>query len=193
MKYVIPEKKFTWQYGICLTFKTYRRLESQQKAWIFPSFDDVQDNSLLKQFLLETKILKVLQKARGNTLDKEGLKILMNSLKNALRILNSLDTDTISRLGIQWLSLATRRQYDLSIGFIEQLHNKLINCLRQRQQSLSWRYFNRFGMFDVREKTFWSSKLFFIMIIIHHDLRYWISTQYCLSLSNIVFWKRSSD
>lgn len=100
MKYVIPEKKFTWQYGICLTFKTYRRLESQQKAWIFPSFDDVQDNSLLKQFLLETKILKVLQKARGNTLDKEGLKILMNSLKNALKILNSLDTDLCSQLGI---------------------------------------------------------------------------------------------
>ena len=95
-----PWKKFTWQYGICLTFKTYRRLESQQKAWIFPSFDDVQDNSLLKQFLLETKILKVLQKVRGNTLDKEGLKILMNSLKNALRILNSLDTDLFSRLGI---------------------------------------------------------------------------------------------
>ena len=95
-----PWKKFTWQYGICLTFKTYRRLESQQKAWIFPSFDDVQDNSLLKQFLLETKILKVLQKACGNTLDKEGLKILMNSLKNALRILNSLDTDLFSRLGI---------------------------------------------------------------------------------------------
>lgn len=95
-----PWKKFTWQYGICLTFKTYRRLESQQKAWIFPSFDDVQDNSLLKQFLLETKILKVLQKACGNTLDKEGLKILMNSLKNALRILNSLDTDLFSGLGI---------------------------------------------------------------------------------------------
>ena len=95
-----PWKKFTWQYGICLTFKTYHRLESQQKAWIFPSFDDVQDNSLLKQFLLETKILKVLQKACGNTLDKEGLKILMNSLKNALRILNSLDTDLFSRLGI---------------------------------------------------------------------------------------------
>ena len=95
-----PWKKFTWQYGICLTFKTYRRLESQQKAWIFPSFDDVQDNSLLKQFLLETKLLKVLQKVRGNTLDKEGLKILMNSLKNALRILNSLDTDLFSRLGI---------------------------------------------------------------------------------------------
>ena len=95
-----PWKKFTWQYGICLTFKTYCRLESQQKAWIFPSFDDVQDNSLLKQFLLETKILKVLQKACGNTLDKEGLKILMNSLKNALRILNSLDTDLFSGLGI---------------------------------------------------------------------------------------------
>ena len=100
MKYVIPEKKFTWQYGICLTFKTYRRLESQQKAWIFPSFDDVQDNSPLKQFLLETKILKVLQKAHGNLLDKEGLKILMNSLKNALKILNSLDTDFFSHLGI---------------------------------------------------------------------------------------------
>lgn len=100
MKYVIPAKKFTWQFGICLTFKTYRRLESQQKAWIFPSFDDEQDNSLLKQFLLETKILKVLQKARGNTLDKEGLKILMNSLKNALKILNSLDTDLFSHLGI---------------------------------------------------------------------------------------------
>ena len=100
MKYVIPEKKFTWQYGICLTFKTNRRLESQQKAWIFPSFDDEQDNSLLKQFLLETKILKVLQKARRNKLDKEGLKILMNSLKNALKILNSLDTDLFSRLGI---------------------------------------------------------------------------------------------
>ena len=73
------------------------------------------------------------------------------------------------------------------------LNNYIINwSLRQRQQSLSWRYFNRFGMFDVREKTFWSSKLFF-MIIIHHYLRYWISTQYCLSLSNIMFWKRSSD
>ena len=95
-----PWKKFTWQYGICLTFKTYRRLESQQRAWIFPSFDDVQDNSLLKQFLLETKIMKVLQKACGNKLDKEGLKILMNSLKNALRILNSLDTDLFSGLGI---------------------------------------------------------------------------------------------
>lgn len=175
MKYVIPEKKFTWQYGICLTFKTYRRLESQQKAWIFPSFDDVQDNSLLKQFLLETKILKVLQWIHWKMLSNFKL----------LRYRSFFTTG-------DWLSLATRRQYDLSIGFIEQLHNKLINCLRQRQQSLSWRYFNRFGMFDVREKTFWSSKLFF-MIIIHHDLRYWISTQYCLSLSNIVFWKRSSD
>lgn len=100
MKYVIPEKKVHMTVWHLPYIQDISQVRIPSKPEFFPSFDDVQDNSLLKQFLLETKILKVLQKARGNTLDKEGLKILMNSLKNALKILNSLDTDLFSRLGI---------------------------------------------------------------------------------------------
>ena len=100
MKYVIPEKNVDMTVWHLPYIQDIPQVRIPSKPEFFPALMMYKTISLLKQFLLETKILKVLQKALGNTLDKEGLKILMNSLKNALKILNSLDTDLFSCLGI---------------------------------------------------------------------------------------------
>lgn len=115
-----------------MPYKSWCNLKREGQIEIF----DAQDNSAVKTILAENYNFESLMKALENKLDKEGLKVPMNSWKGALEISNPQNKKSLYRLPFR---------QDI---FEEQLTTAVI----WRQSNLNARFIVNGTAFQMRKK-----------------------------------------